>query len=258
MKQGLRKYEEAHDEFLRRNAGELDITELTKAFNDSFGTNVTTNGIACHCHNIGVRILTKRYHHFTEDEMEWVKEQYLSGRKSNAEIASEFNDRFKPTDKTLNHQNVNDLMVRKLKVKRGYNRGQFGRGVNNPRQHSPIGTVMGAWKSGSHNKGKYYRVKVGAFKFNETDSPYKANYMMYHTYLYEQAHGKLKEGEFVIFADGNTQNLDLDNLVKVDRRIQAYLAKHKWHGLGKVTKAAVEMIRAECQINDRFGKGGKQ
>ena len=31
-------------------------------------------------------------------------------------------------------------------------------------------------------------------------------------YIYEKEYGKLKDGEFVIFADGNNRNFDLKNL----------------------------------------------
>lgn len=57
----------------------------------------------------------------------------------------------------------------------------------------------------SANK-KYYHIRLG-----------KAKWIAYHTYLWEQANGKLPENHIVIFKDNNPMNCVLENLEAISR-----------------------------------------
>lgn len=65
------------------------------------------------------------------------------------------------------------------------------------------------------NKNGYTMIKVGN-KFIEK-----------HRYLYEKAHGEIQKGHIVIFADGDKTNFNIENLVEIDRRTSAIMAKRK-------------------------------
>jgi hypothetical protein len=47
-----------------------------------------------------------------------------------------------------------------------------------------------------------------------------------HTVIWKTANGKIPKGHVVIFADGNTRNLSLDNLLLVSRKELAVMNKN--------------------------------
>lgn len=185
-----------------------------------------------------------RGHKFTEEEIKWVKDKYLSTLLTCKEIALEFNELFDTSDYYVTEWAIADLMNKRLKIKRGTNRGRFGQGINDKKQ-APIGTIMKEATYGSTKS--YVRIKVNCVKRvkGTKKSYYNVNYAPYHRFLYEQAHGKLKPGEFVIFADGDTHNFSLDNLIKINRRINGALQGKGYHGKGKITEAFVECKNLE-------------
>lgn len=187
-------------------------------------------------------------HKYTQEEKEWVKNKYLNTLDTIWEIADEFNKTFDTSDKKVSGYSISDLMTKRMHIKRGYNKGQFGVG-NNTKKHAPIGAIMSECKYGTK---WYVRIKVSDKKNNAMKSGYNAYYMPYHKYVYEQAYGKLKDDEFVIFADGDTHNFDLNNLIKVNRKINGSLTTKKLQGKGSITKAFVECKKLEQVIED-FG-----
>lgn len=180
-------------------------------------------------------------HKFTQSEIEWVKNKYLSTLDTCQEIANEFNQLFDTSDKYVSQYAISDLMTKRLHIHRGTNRGRFGKGFNE-KKHAPIGTIMSEVK---YSTKTYVRIKVSCDKDIAKKSGFNAYYMPLHKYLYEQAHGKLKKDEFVIFADGNTHNFSLDNLIKVNRKINGALTCKGIQGLGKITEAYVECCNLE-------------
>ena len=72
-------------------------------------------------------------------------------------------------------------------------------------------------------------------------------------YLWEQAHKqKVKNGEVVVFLDGNTQNFKINNLYKVSRAIHGI--KNIWY---KNNKGVVPYQIAEIKHIIRVKNGGK-
>lgn len=189
-----------------------------------------------------------KHHKFTEKEIEWVKDKYLSTLLTCKEIAIEFNKLFDTSDYYVTYTAISDLMCKRLKIKRGTNRGRFGQGIND-KKHRPIGTILSEATYGTPHR--YMRIKVDCKKDN-----WNGNYMPYQRYVYEQAYGKLKPGEFVIFADGNHRNFNLDNLVKINRKINGALQGKNLHGKGKITEAFVECKNLEEVIKDSVIRKG--
>ena len=63
------------------------------------------------------------------------------------------------------------------------------------------------------SKEGYIEVKV---RDGLQETPNK-NYVAKHRYIWEQLHGPVPEGHYIVFADGDKTNLDPDNLVAVPR-----------------------------------------
>lgn len=188
-----------------------------------------------------------RKHKFTQEEIEWVKNKYLNTLETTREIASQFNQLFDTSDYKVSQYAISDLMTRRLKIHRGTNRGRFGVG-NNSKKHAPIGTIMSEVQ---YSTKRYVRIKVSKDRNHLKKSSFNAYYEPYHKYVYERAYGKLKDGEFIIFADGNTHNFSLDNLIKVNRKINGSLTKNGVQSKGKITKAYVECKKLEEVIFNR-------
>lgn len=51
--------------------------------------------------------------------------------------------------------------------------------------------------------------------------------------VWEKENGKLPEGTFLIFLDGDTLNCDIDNLYPVTRSIHATMTKNRWYRKNK-------------------------
>ena len=72
-----------------------------------------------------------------------------------------------------------------------------------------------------------------------------------HQYIYEQHHGKLKEGECVIFADRDKNNFDINNLVKVTRAELVQLNLNKMISDNReITKAGVGLVKLKGKIKE--------
>ena len=47
--------------------------------------------------------------------------------------------------------------------------------------------------------------------------------------IWQDHYGEVPEGKMVIFLDGDRENLDIENLYCIDRRISAIMAANKWY-----------------------------
>jgi hypothetical protein len=94
--------------------------------------------------------------------------------------------------------------------------------------HNGLGTINGY---APPNKGKKCRYHGGNYKpiGSERDMPYSTGevyvevktghrtWKRKHVVIWEEANGKIPKGYVVIFADGNTRNFDLDNLMLMSK-----------------------------------------
>lgn len=79
---------------------------------------------------------------------------------------------------------------------------------------------------------------------------------LYQRHVYEQAHNvKLDKKDLILFADGNTRNFDVDNLVRITREELLYLNQEGLISEDKdVTKAGVGVAKLMAKINERVRK----
>lgn len=109
-----------------------------------------------------------------------------------------------------------------------------------PKNHQPIGTTR-------ITSDGYKEIKV-----KEPDV-----WQLYNRYIYEKEHGvKLEAKDIIIFADGNRENFDIDNLVKVSRANLLHLNRNNLIfddpdltkagvTVSKVVETAMELERKE-------------
>lgn len=241
----MKKWTEEEKTFIILNAEKYKINDLTRLFNERFSHNKTNNAVQIKVNLLGKRIMCSHHHVFSEEEIEWLKEIYINTLTPNKKIAEMFNEKFNPKDKMITKYNVNDLLTKRLKMKRGRNAGQYGQGEKR-KTHSKIGSLM-ARKQGSRN---YLYIKTSIENVKKTRSGTNDYYMPLQKYIYEKENGKLKDGEFVIFADGNNRNFELKNLVKVNQKINGSLTMKQVQSAGVLTKAWVEIKNTELIMDD--------
>lgn len=83
---------------------------------------------------------------------------------------------------------------------------------------------------------------------------------LYQRHVYEQAHGvKLDKNDLVLFADGNTRNFDVDNLVRITREELLYLNQEGLISKDQdITKAGVGVAKLIAKINERVREKWKK
>lgn len=107
---------------------------------------------------------------------------------------------------------------------------------NRPKNYKPIGSER-------LTKDGYVMVKIA--------DPNK--WRLKSIIVWEKAHErKVPKNHVIVFADGNTQNFDLDNLLLVTRAELALLNKYKYikKGSAEITKTALNLVKLEKKINE--------
>lgn len=63
-------------------------------------------------------------------------------------------------------------------------------------------------------------------KISEDKVPARRNWKQIHRIMWEEEYGPIPEGHVIIFKDGNTDNLDIDNLMMVTMQERLLMARH--------------------------------
>lgn len=202
-------------------------------------------------------------HKWTEEEIEYLRE-IVPGRGYDETVAM-FNEHF---GLELTKAQIYG-MIRKYKIRSGYNSGTFKKGSipHNKGKKNWWGVPEKCFKPGSIS---WKRRPIGDERLRKQDGLIEVKvaqpekWKLKHRLLYEQAHGKIKDTEYVIFADGNKLNFDLDNLVLLTRaeaivlfRVMGFKAVDK-----ELTQTALLAARVYLKAKERADakkehKGGK-
>lgn len=177
------------------------------------------------------------------------------------ELTRRFNEKF--------NTNVSENAIANQKNRLGVRSGIIGgrfekghvpankgkKGYMNPEQYEKCKATM--FKKGNVPAN---RRPIGSERFNSRDGilikvqdgHLQKNWMPKGRYIYEQAHGKIPEGHKVIFADGNNQNFDLDNLILVSNAEELIMNRNKLFKQDKhLTKAGVAVAKVINKVNKR-------
>lgn len=217
-------YSESEIEFLRENSEKYTCVEITKVFNEIFGTSLSIGAIRIKMSNLGLKyILENGIHKYTNEEKKWLRNNF--DKHSYKELAILFNEKF---ECNITEDKLKDVCVKQLKLSKSNNSGQFckkQRCIN----LLPIGTEK------IDNRG-YTWIKISDIPYDEdkTQNENKlVNWILKQNYVYEQAYGNIPDNYFVIFLDGNKENFELSNLYCVNRTIHAVMCKNRWYTCNK-------------------------
>jgi len=236
------RYSHENLEFLKHGYIEMQIPELTTAFNGFFDLDKTEvqikSALKSHGFKCGrpVGVEKGTFRSFTKEQADFVIEYYK--QLSLVELTKAFNNVFK-LDKTV--QQIR-CFTRNHSIKSGRT-GQYSKGLkpwnsgtkgickpnsgsfkkgDNPKNINPIGHERIC------NKDGYILVKIAE------PNPYtsaKTRYRHKHLFIWEKANGKVQPGMVVTFKDGNKLNCDLDNLIVISRAENLYLNRHGYKDL---------------------------
>lgn len=211
------KYTAEEDAFLRENVHLHTYPELVDLFNRTFGKTATYNGLQQHCtKTLGLKPYRANYHEYTDREKEWLMEHIDNGTL--AELTEMFNAEF---DVTVPRHSISDMCFKVLKLKKVHNKGRFEKGGGNSLTY-PIGA--------ERKYDGYWYVKVDD-KYHEgktTSKMFRENWKQKQVVVYEQAHGKIPDGHFVVFLDTDRENFAIDNLYCIDRKTLAVMNSKSW------------------------------
>lgn len=161
----------------------------------------------------------KRY---TEEEIQWLSEQDPS--LTYEELADGFSKRFRKVSKGQ----MSD-------VRRRYPDRMPDRRGNNKKTQFQIGKKPKYPVGAEITKAGYVWVKVSDeyIPGTTTNADYRRIWRRKSDLIWEKENGKLPEGTFLIFLDGNTLNCDIDNLYPVTRSIHVVMTKNHWYKKNK-------------------------
>lgn len=193
------------------------IQDLTNNFNKTFGTNKTKKSIWHKAYRLSKQNFSKdntRIHYTLEmiDRLKELVPKY-SYAKCAEILSKEYNYSF--TAEMINHK-ASRLGIKK--PNRGFgnldlslpNNGRFKKGMAGFKR-KPVGTeVVRHTKDGRI----FIIVKIG-----EPDV-----WEFKHRLIWQQHHGKIPKNGRIIFADNNTMNFDIDNLVLISLNENKYLS----------------------------------
>lgn len=169
---------------------------------------------------------------FTLEEESFIVEHHRGTRPH--EMAALVNEKY---GKEYTPTQIQHLYSR-LRLASGLNGGNR-KGIP-PSNKTPIGHERIA-------SNGYVYVKVSDNKGRAVD-----NQKMKQIFVWEQHHGKIPKGYCVVFADGNKQNCDIDNLLLVSRGELALMNKmHLFSSDAEMTRTGTYVAKMIKLLNER-------
>lgn len=218
--------------------------EISKLMYDRFGIKLTRQQITTQkrLHRVTSYNLYRR-----KDVAEWMKENVPN--TSNGELAERFSKRF--------GIKVTYTQMRSLKRRLGLKSGL--------KTYSPEGIKK------PMSKETYEKIKPTMFKkgnippsaANIGEERYRKHkdcvfvkigekqWARKHVLVWEKAHGKIPKNQCIIFADGNTRNCNLDNLLLVTNSENVRMRKNKlMSDIPEITKINLGLVRLQIAIEN--------
>ena len=84
------------------------------------------------------------------------------------------------------------------------------------------------------------------------------NWVRKHHYIYEKTYGKIPKDHTLIFADGNKDNFEIDNLICLSRKEFLFMSvRNMFYNNKEYTNTSVNLARLMLRISDLNKKRGK-
>jgi hypothetical protein len=210
-------------------------------------------------------------HVYTDEELDWLRVNYRI--YSVNELLPRFNEHFNlnitkdQLKNTLNRKKI--LSGRTGQWQKGH--AAYNKGKTWDEYMSPEGQANSrkTWFNSTRtmNNADWNKVPVGTeheydgyvyVRQNVRNEKTKAYrwWKLKHHIIWEEANGPIPEGHSIIFADGDTHNFDLDNLICVSRGELAILNKNNliYKGNADATKCGVTLSKIMIRRKQRAKK----
>lgn len=212
-------YQDCHKKWLLDNYKKYNSYEsITADFNNAFGFQKSKDAVMQFMSK-GLKITLKtkkKSEHYTKEQTEWLIDNY-ERFNTYKELTEEFDKVFQ-RDKTI--ENIRDKCCKRLKLYGMENSTVFRKG--NIKEQCPIGTVRKC-KNGT----TYIKVKDSLYSYAKGYS--EPWWLPIQKKIWQDHFGEVPNGKMVIFLDGNRENLDIENLYCIDRKISVVMAKNRWY-----------------------------
>jgi hypothetical protein len=259
-----RQYTDEQLDFLREGYKAHRLPELTRRFNERFGTDKTEKQIKSTLQNHKIRCGRKtgfkvgERRQYTGEQLAFLRENYP--RMGQQELLAAFNAEF-GLDKTVQQlkATLNNYKIRSgrtgcfEKGQKVWNDGLAGKGVCKPNSGSfQKGSIppnrKPLWDERICSKDGFILMKVP-----ETDpyTGFPTRYKHKHVWVWEQANGPVPPDHVIRFLDGDKLNCSLDNLGLFTRAESLEMTRL---GFSEVEKEAKPAMAALGQLSARTKK----
>lgn len=174
--------------------------------------------------------------HFTKNEEYWLQTNY-ERYGTYKELTEAFN-KFFNKDKALTA--IREKCTKRLGLKGMINPTAYKKG--NIKEQLPIGTIRKC------KNGTYIKVMDSKYAYQ---SGYTEPYWLpLQKKIWMDNYGEVPKGKMIIFLDGNIENVNIDNLYCIDRKISAVIASHGWYSNNReLTLTAIKWCELYYAIN---------
>lgn len=253
------RYSQEHLDFLREGYLQMQVPELTEAFNKRFGMRKSVQAIKCALSNHGFKCGrppgnpkgTLRV--FTPEQIEFLRVQYQ--RQALPELTRHFNEAFGTRRTAMsiraalhNRRFPSGRTGRFEKGGSSWNKGtHFKAGGRSAETRFEKGHKPQTWVpigSEAYSKDGYLKRKV------RDDAPAgmsRKNWKFVHVILWEEHHGPVPDQHAVIFRNGDRADIRIENLALVSRQELLYLNRKGLAGLGELSPAAEALAKLEVK-----------
>ena len=232
----MRKWTKEQEDYLRKiSPGKLD-QQIANLINEKFGTSYTKAAVNTKRQKLGIKLSDWRTV-WTDEVIQFMIENYEG--KDNIELAALLNERFKLNTNGKRVCNVKSNLIRRkgINLRTGINRGCYRKGMapaNKGKKWDEFMSKEGQEKSRKtcfkkgnippcHREVGSERINVDGYHEIKVEEPNK--WKLKHRVVYEQYYGEIPKGIKIIFADGNKNNLDINNLIAVSSAEELHLNK---------------------------------
>lgn len=223
------------------------VEEFTEIFNRKFGTNYTTNQMKSKASKLKIKRQQVKRTSFGNGKFEWLRDNYKK-YETWSELSKAFNNHFGTDYKRNNIQRVCSLSFSERKPQGNIDsKGRFKKGERNLNgvHYHKIG------EEAIFNGFTYVKVCDDLCDKNNSNKAFNKNWKLKQRYVWEKAHNDVvKKGEVVIFLDGDRNNFDIDNLLKVNRAELVRINQYGVAGNKELTLTLLDVYRAKSCIKE--------
>lgn len=176
-------------------------------------------------------------HRYTQKEIDFIF-KHLRNYESYSEFCDAFNAKF---GTNVSRSSMSDLCCKRIKYPIGKNKTQYADGRRD--KALPIGTIRK-----TKNGCTYIKVSNTMSYFSGYKEP---DWIPLQKKVWMDNYGPVPEGKMICFLDCNRENLDIDNLYCIDRRVSARLAQNGWWSTNPdITLAGIKYAELKEALKD--------